>query len=153
MPKLWLRIGDEDSYECFNELSEVAEILRQAFGGGDSLENVRMVAGGFTAEGYKGNNYISLYWGDKNADMIRSLTRKEFIVLINAVDPAIFGRDRLADMLSPDGQGSEYRCVYEFMEDIVNQIDADNNFGLVQTSLDEMIEACRMFKRGFKKPY
>ena len=153
MKKLWLRIGDEDSYEKFDNLAAVAETLRQAFGGGDSLENVRMVAGGFTAEGYKGDNYISLYWGDKNADMIRSLNRKEFTELINAVDSAIFGRDRLADLPSPEGQGSEYRCVHDFVSDLVSQMDADNNFSLVQTSLDEMIEACRMFKRGFMKPY
>ena len=150
--QLWLRMGDDDGYETFDDLGTVAEVIRTNAG---DLTNVAMIAGGFEADGYRGANYISLYWGDEKANLERSLTRKEFIGLIDDVNPEIFARDRMNEMPSPDGQGSEYRCVYEFVSDLVDQTDADNNFALISISdsLDEIIAACRMFKKKFKKPY
>lgn len=68
--KLWVRCGEQDDYHPFDSVQEAANYIA-------SCEEI----GGFTRcneygiEGahYKGFNYISIFWGDKEAQPIRQL--------------------------------------------------------------------------------
>lgn len=73
MPKLWLRAGDWGDYNNIDTFQEVAETLGP-LGVGTIWRYVRY---GVAGDGFAGQNYISLYWGDDNADPIRELTDVE----------------------------------------------------------------------------
>ena len=71
---LCVRVGDRDDYHDLDELSEVAEHLR--------LNNVtspliRHSRYGVSTDGFTGNNHISLFWGDHEAQPTRALTPAE----------------------------------------------------------------------------
>ena len=75
--RFWLRMGDMGEYQDFDSIGEVAYYLVEA---GITSDEIRQVSGrsGITARGFQGNNYISLYTGDKDANMIHSLSGNEF---------------------------------------------------------------------------
>lgn len=70
---LWIRLGDGDDYHAFDDLSEAAEHLSE-FG-------VRFIERrdvyGVTAEGFRGHNYISLFWGNADAQPTRGVSADE----------------------------------------------------------------------------
>ena len=72
--KLWVRAGDADNYNDFDGLQEVADYLAE-MGAHDPLERCNEY--GVTSPEYRGQNYISLFWGDDDAQPIRSLTIDE----------------------------------------------------------------------------
>ena len=75
---LWIRLGDGDTYENFgDDFSAGADCLRES--GASLLQPCNNY--GVTCPGYEGLNYISLYWGDKQANPIRPLTTKELQVI------------------------------------------------------------------------
>jgi len=72
--RLWMRLGDMSDYEEFgNDFDEVADLAAEA--GIDQVD--KWVRSGFTALGFESNNYVSLYWGDDDADMIRPLNKQD----------------------------------------------------------------------------
>lgn len=72
--KLWVRVGDGDNYTCFDGFQEVADYLAN-MGANEPLEVCNRY--GVTSPAYRGNNYISLYWGEADAQPTRSLTIHE----------------------------------------------------------------------------
>jgi hypothetical protein len=72
--KLWVRVGDADRYNCIDSLQEVADYLA-VMGATDPLEWCNEY--GVTSPEYRGQNYISLFWGDDNAQPTRQLTLDE----------------------------------------------------------------------------
>jgi len=71
---LWVRAGDADSYNAFDGFQEVADYLVE-MGATDCLERCNKY--GVTSPGYRGNNYISLFWGNDDAQPSRPLTTAE----------------------------------------------------------------------------
>jgi hypothetical protein len=72
--QLWVRAGDGDSYNAFEGFQEVADYLAD-MGATGPLEWCNEY--GVTSPEYRGNNYISLFCGDDDAQPIRSLTTAE----------------------------------------------------------------------------
>jgi hypothetical protein len=72
--QLWVRAGDGDNYNGFDGLQEVADYLG-AMGATSPLEWCNKY--GVASPEFRGNNYISLFWGDDDAQPIRSLTTTE----------------------------------------------------------------------------
>ena len=75
---LWLRLGDMSEYEAFgDDLYAVADALLCS-----GVEDITRRQGGIEASGkeycqFLGHNYISLFWGDTDAQIIRELNNKE----------------------------------------------------------------------------
>jgi len=79
--RLWMRLGDSSDYESFGtDLDAVVDQLREA-----GVHDVAQTRAGITAPGFEGDNYISLYWGDSNAQLLRRLTKGEFVKLRRAL--------------------------------------------------------------------
>lgn len=75
MERLWTRFGDASEYdEHGDDLSAVADAMKES-----GVEKIhRRVGRGVEANGFEGKgNYISLFWGDKDANFGRELTDKE----------------------------------------------------------------------------
>ena len=72
--KLWTRAGDGDNYHDFDGLQEVADYLAE-MGATAPLEWRNDF--GVSSPEFRGKNYISVYWGDDDAQPIRSLTPDE----------------------------------------------------------------------------
>jgi len=89
--QLWLRIGDSDDYESFDQdLDALADTLREARVVGP-LVRKGDVAGNeyhFTAANYQyqGQNYISLYWGDPRGTPEAALDDQELAQINTALD-------------------------------------------------------------------
>ena len=74
---LWVRLGDGDNYNPFDDLSDVAAYLSE-----NGVEQVeRHTRYGVRSAAFKGNNYISLYWGDNHAQPSRDVTAGEIAEL------------------------------------------------------------------------
>ncbi len=76
---LWVRCGDSDSYNKFDDLNEAAEYLKEA----GVTDKLHQCMGGMTAPGFTSANYISIYWGEdpKEPTMSRQLMKREFLDL------------------------------------------------------------------------
>jgi hypothetical protein len=72
--KLWVRAGDGDNYNDFDGLQEVADYLAE-MGATGPLEWANDL--GVSSPEFRGKNYISVYWGDDDAQPIRPLTPDE----------------------------------------------------------------------------
>jgi hypothetical protein len=71
---IWVRAGDGDDYHGFDGFHEAAEYLAE-MGAGAPLVGCNRY--GVTSPEYRGNNYISLFCGDDEAQPIRPLTTDE----------------------------------------------------------------------------
>ena len=71
--QLWVRLGDTSEYSAYDDVEGAAAALNEA---GVQYPLFR-VFGGVTAQGFRGENHISLYWGDEKANRIRDLTDDE----------------------------------------------------------------------------
>jgi hypothetical protein len=72
---LWIRCGDADNYNDFGiDFAAAADYL-DMLGVTGSL--VRCNKYGVTASGFAGHNYISLFWGDNEAQPGREVTNAE----------------------------------------------------------------------------
>jgi hypothetical protein len=77
----WLRFGDNDEYTTCDSIEEVAELFHDK-----EIEGpLERAVGGVFAPGYEGSNYISLYWGNENADLARPLSDEEYAQLVRLV--------------------------------------------------------------------
>ena len=70
---IWARVGDGGEYESFPELGECIEYLNSL--GVGTVESWR--TGGFFTPNYWGLDYVSLYWGDSSANLLRELDDEE----------------------------------------------------------------------------
>ncbi len=76
MDRLWTRLGDAGEYEEWgSDLAAVAEVLLEV---GIEPHEMRQVRGGFVCPGFEQANYVSLYWGDEEANLLADLGRDEF---------------------------------------------------------------------------
>jgi hypothetical protein len=75
--QIWVRVGDAGDYQTWDGLDDAIEYLNEL--------NVGQVVGwidsgpgvGVETVNYHGLDFISLYWGDKDANLTRSLNRSE----------------------------------------------------------------------------
>ena len=75
---IWVRLGDADNYNRFDDLADAAEYMA-LFG----IKNVhRCQKYGVVAKGFTGQNYISLFIGDDEAQPIGDLSGKD-VRLVN----------------------------------------------------------------------
>jgi len=80
MKRLWLRLGDHANYLPYDSLSEVIEFFNNINLHGPLT---RANTYGFQNEQFKGFNYISLFWGDIDAQVQAPLSDAELIELNN----------------------------------------------------------------------
>lgn len=78
---IWMRVGDGDDYHKFSTVEEVAQHLSDHY---DITKIWRFCKFGVAADGYENMNYISLFWGDENAEPLFDLIAEE-IEEINTV--------------------------------------------------------------------
>lgn len=70
---IWVRLGDADSYNRFDDVADAAEYMA-LFG----VEHVhRCQQYGVAAKGFDGLNYISLFYGDDEAQPTGELSNKD----------------------------------------------------------------------------
>ncbi len=70
---IWVRLGDGDNYNRFDDLDEAAEYMT-LFG---VMHVHRTQKYGVAAKGFTGLNYISLFFGDSAAQPTAELTNKD----------------------------------------------------------------------------
>jgi len=76
MSRLWTRLGDAGEYEEWgSDLTAVAGVLLEV---GIKPHEMQQIRGGFVCPGFEQANYVSLYWGDEDANMLADLSRDEF---------------------------------------------------------------------------
>lgn len=74
---VWVRLGDGDNYNRFDDLAEAAEYMA-LFG----VQHVcRCRRYGVEAKGLTGQNYISLFFGDAEAQPTADLTQRGITVI------------------------------------------------------------------------
>lgn len=72
-PFIWVRLGDADNYNRFDDLADAAEYMALV-----GVKHVRRCQKyGVTANGFTGLNYISLFFGDDEAQPTRDLSGKD----------------------------------------------------------------------------
>jgi len=75
---LWLRMGDNADYEKIDSIEEAKEIFEER----ELIKNFTFCYQyGIKNDEFAGHNYISLFYGNKDADPIRAITSKELIYL------------------------------------------------------------------------
>lgn len=75
---IWVRLGDADNYHACNDLADLSDAL---LGIQQNWAGIRWRHGGLEACGFKGCNYVSLYWGDRDAAFQADLDASEHFVL------------------------------------------------------------------------
>lgn len=78
---LWLRLGDVSEYEQFGD--DFAALALALYDANIKPDDIRPCNGGFTTPYYDAHNWVSLFWGDGDANLIRDLTPDEFGYLRN----------------------------------------------------------------------
>ena len=73
---IWVRAGDYDDYNKFDNIIDAAEYLK--FYKIKKIEKIGKNQLGFQAENFTGLNYISFYYGDHKADPENEITEQEF---------------------------------------------------------------------------
>lgn len=71
--RIWVRIGDMGSYGWFHDVSEAVYYFEEREIICERGVLPRWRNGGFEIYQYTGDNYISMYWGDDDANFIRDL--------------------------------------------------------------------------------
>ena len=83
---LWARFGDADDYGRHDDLMSVADTLA-ALADRPGPPVWREDGTGFETGPFRGNNYVSLFWGDESGELIRGISergREEFeAILLN----------------------------------------------------------------------
>lgn len=79
---LWVRVGDAGEYEKFDDLDDAPEYLNELRVG----QVTSWVQGGFTTPNYRGQDYVSCYWGDADANHISDLDDPEQEYIENGLE-------------------------------------------------------------------
>jgi len=74
---VWIRVGDVAEYEKFDTPYDAGFQVRQSLREGVLPSYFYRAAGVSIPPGFTGNNYISLFWGDKDAQWIRDLSEEQ----------------------------------------------------------------------------
>ena len=72
---VWVRMGDMDSYHKFDDVAGAIDEMKENGVHGPMSWGpfgVRLICGGF-----EGDNHISIFWGDQDANFIRDLNDEE----------------------------------------------------------------------------
>ena len=70
---LWIRMGDNSDYENFGaDLFDLVDSLKE-YNLGKFL--FWRINGGFETENFQGGNYISIFWGNNNAQFEEEITK------------------------------------------------------------------------------
>ena len=81
--QLWIRLGDNAEYENFDGIDEIASYI-SGFMDMDEVDTIRSYNHGIASEpNFSDRNYISLFWGDNDAQISRDLTSEELADLID----------------------------------------------------------------------
>lgn len=72
-----VRLGDDSGYQHYEELRQVAELLRD--NGGGPVE--RHCKYGVKTPRYQGRNYVSLFLGRSAEDAVRNVTDAELLAI------------------------------------------------------------------------
>lgn len=80
-PFIWVRLGDADTYNRFDDLADAAEYM-SLFGVKHVHRNQKY---GVAAKGFTGNNYISLFFGDDEAQPTMDLSGKDVRLVNNCL--------------------------------------------------------------------
>ena len=83
MEVIWVRMGDCDEYESFDDLESLAKSFEERDLKASELE---LHGSALMAPGYEGLNFISIFWGNDDAQWCRNLSEKEFEDLKNFID-------------------------------------------------------------------
>jgi len=91
--KIWIRIGDQDDYHEFDNVLEASEELAEIVGH-KSLKAERyhgLALRGVCLKdvGLVGNNGVSFFWGDEDAEFIREISNDELGVLNSTLDERV----------------------------------------------------------------
>ena len=78
---IWIRVGDAADYQAFDGLEEVVDYLKEL--GVGPVDHWR--AGGVDTLNYWGRNYISLYHGDTDANLVSNLLPDERVFVEDAL--------------------------------------------------------------------
>lgn len=82
---LWVRVGDAGDYQNFgDDLDALLDYLCNLSVGAITS----WVPAGFATPNYWGRDYISLFWGDANADLIRQLDATERVAIETGLSEA-----------------------------------------------------------------
>ncbi len=80
---LWTRCGDAADYVCCGKsLATLVDVLDSA----RVRPPFRTRLGGVTCPSFRGNNYVSLYWGDTEGNLISGLRPAELSRLRDELD-------------------------------------------------------------------
>ena len=79
--QIWVRMGDNDDYAPFDSITDVVELLGEMHASGP----IRWRDLGFELPGFEGQNYISCYHGDYDAQYPVELSKEEKRVLEEAL--------------------------------------------------------------------
>jgi len=81
MNRVWMRMGDTDDYHDFGSMFEAGSELGGYFDSTGGLTKMPPVAKhgdyGVSVEPFTGYNYISLFWGDDDAQPVKKLTQTD----------------------------------------------------------------------------
>lgn len=91
---LWLRLGDASDYESSHSIE--CSLLAECFQRGDSFAGW-VEAGLCVAPHYLGQNYISLYWGDADANLVRELDTAERLAVERLIRRQARSKQELID--------------------------------------------------------
>ena len=76
--QLWLRVGDAGDYENFgDDLAALLDYLNELRAGEVTGWVLGGIGVGLETVNYWGYDFVSLFWGDSNANLIRALDDQE----------------------------------------------------------------------------
>ena len=78
---VWVRVGDDGAYESFDLLYDALEYLNALGVGGVTGWVVSPIGVGVETVNYWGFDFISLFWGDEQANLIRELDGEERLIV------------------------------------------------------------------------
>lgn len=89
---VWVRLGDGDNYNRFDDLPEAAEYM--ALFGVQHVHRCRRY--GVEAKGLTGQNYVSLFYGDAQVQPTADLTSREISAINRELrkNACLMGGDR-----------------------------------------------------------
>lgn len=79
---IWIRQGDIGEYESADSIADL-DFAERKLGKFKAWQRF-----GFSTDTHEGRDYVSLYWGDKEAEPVRYLTREEKIEVERLVNEA-----------------------------------------------------------------
>lgn len=143
---VWIRLGDVAEYEKFNTPYDAGLAVGERIGIGkpEPLAFHYRAAGVAIPPAFVGNNYISLFWGDENAQWTRDLTNVEKRHFEEGVGEGILGHS--SKKLSRDDVRVE---VWEERDRLHIGIQNKETGDYLKSWWDD--DAREMFEQGFFK--